>query len=67
METVESSLSKGIPKNKKTMRSMVVVLYLQDWSKGINERSELPPAKVEVEVEVEFEFEVKAVPPLRMV
>jgi hypothetical protein len=32
MQTVESSLSKGLYKNKKTMRSMVVVLYLQDWS-----------------------------------
>jgi len=30
-------------KTKKTMRSMVVVFYLQDWNKGINERSELPP------------------------
>jgi hypothetical protein len=37
-------LSKGIYKNKKTMRSMVVVFYLQNWNKGINERSELPPA-----------------------
>jgi hypothetical protein len=32
METVESSLSKERHKNKKTMRSMVVVFYLQDWS-----------------------------------
>ena len=32
METVESSLSKGMHKNKKNMPSMVVVLYLQDWS-----------------------------------
>jgi hypothetical protein len=30
MDTVESLLSKGIHKNKKTMRSMVVVFYLQD-------------------------------------
>jgi hypothetical protein len=43
METVESLLSKGNHKNKKTMRSMVVVFYLQDRNKGINERSELPP------------------------
>jgi hypothetical protein len=55
MEPVESSLSKGIHKNKKTMRSMVVVFYLQDRNKGINERSELPPAKVKVKVEVEAE------------
>jgi len=32
MDTVASSLAKGIRKNKKTMRSMVVVWYLQDWS-----------------------------------
>jgi hypothetical protein len=43
METVESLLSKGIHKNKITVRSMVVVFYLQNGNKGINERSELPP------------------------
>jgi hypothetical protein len=32
-------LSKGICKNKKTMRSMVIVFYLQDWSLGITERA----------------------------
>jgi hypothetical protein len=32
---------------------MVVVFYLQNGNKGINERSELPPAEAEVEVEVE--------------
>jgi hypothetical protein len=32
MDTVASLLAKGIQKNKNTMRSMVVVLYLQDWS-----------------------------------
>jgi hypothetical protein len=42
IQTVESSLSKGMYKNKKTMRSMVVVFYLQDWNKGINERSKAP-------------------------
>jgi hypothetical protein len=31
-DTVESLLSKGRCKNKKTMRSMVFVFYLQDWS-----------------------------------
>jgi hypothetical protein len=31
------------------MRSMVVVFYLQNGNKGINERSELPPAVVEAE------------------
>jgi hypothetical protein len=30
MDTVASLLAKGIRKNKKTMRSMVVVWYLQD-------------------------------------
>jgi hypothetical protein len=50
-------LSKGIHKNKKTMRSMVVVFYLQDWNNGINERSELPPAKVEVKVKVKVKAE----------
>jgi len=44
MENVESLLSKGINKNKKTMRSMVVVFYLQNGNKRINERSELLPA-----------------------
>jgi hypothetical protein len=37
------------------MRSIVVVFYLQNGNKGINERSELPPAEVEVEVKVEVE------------
>jgi len=37
MDTVASLLAKGRSKNKKTMRSMVVVLYLQDWSLGITE------------------------------
>jgi hypothetical protein len=32
MNTVESLLSKGMNKNEKTMHSMVVVFYLQDWS-----------------------------------
>jgi hypothetical protein len=59
METVESLLSKGKHKNKKTMRSMVVVFYLQDWNKGINERSELPPAIVEVEVKVKVKIKAK--------
>jgi len=37
METVESLFSNGIHENKKTMSSMVVVFYLQDWNKGIND------------------------------
>jgi hypothetical protein len=32
MDTIESLLSKGRHKNKKNMRIMVVVFYLQDWS-----------------------------------
>jgi len=52
----------GYMKTKKTMRSMVVVFYLQDWNKGINDPpngGELPPrykneAKTEVKTEVKF-------------
>jgi hypothetical protein len=32
LETVKSLLLRGKQKNKKTMRSMVVVFYLQDWN-----------------------------------
>jgi hypothetical protein len=31
---MKACFQKGIGKNKKTMRSMVVVFYLQDWSPG---------------------------------
>jgi hypothetical protein len=35
---------------------MVVVFYLQNWNKGINERSELPPlAEVKVKTKVHTE------------
>jgi hypothetical protein len=37
----------------------VSAFYLQNGNKGINERSELPPAAIEVKVKVEVEVEAK--------
>jgi hypothetical protein len=37
---------------------MVVVFYLQNGNKGINERSELPPTEDETEVKVKVKVKV---------
>jgi hypothetical protein len=40
---------------------MVVVFYLQNGNKGINERSELPPTEDETEVKVKVKVKVKVI------
>jgi hypothetical protein len=40
------------------MRSMVVVFYLQDWTKGINDPPEAENYPSEVEVKIKVKVEV---------